>query len=226
MRRVAAPARKLVVVAGIPADESQSRLDQTEIAQPAIFALQVGLAALWRSWGIVPDAVIGHSVGEVAAAHVSGALSAERCGGGHLPPWAPHAAREQAKAKWPRSSFPRQKRSESVAEVSRPAGRRGCQQSDYNGSLRRFRCFERGHSILLEQRNVVSHMLPVNYAFHSPQMEPCRIELVHALKGLKARATSIPMISTVTGEVVQDGSLNATYWGRNVREPVRFADAV
>ena len=47
-----------------------------------------------------------------------------------------------------------------------------------------------------------------------------------ALKGLKARATSIPMISTVTGEVVQDGSLNATYWGRNVREPVRFADVI
>ena len=59
----------------LTADESQSRLDQTEIAQPAIFALQVGLAALWRSWGIVPDLVIGHSVGEVAAAHVSGALT-------------------------------------------------------------------------------------------------------------------------------------------------------
>ena len=61
----------------LAADESPSRLDQTEIAQPAIFALQVALAALWRSWGIVPDAVVGHSVGEVAAAHFSGALSLE-----------------------------------------------------------------------------------------------------------------------------------------------------
>ena len=61
----------------LAADESQSRLDETEFAQPAIFALQVALAALWRSWGIVPDAVVGHSVGEVAAAHVSGALSLE-----------------------------------------------------------------------------------------------------------------------------------------------------
>ncbi|MCA9960923.1 MAG: acyltransferase domain-containing protein, partial [Anaerolineales bacterium] len=51
------------------------RLDDTEIAQPAIFAVQVGLAALWRSWGMVPDAVVGHSVGEVAAAHVAGVLN-------------------------------------------------------------------------------------------------------------------------------------------------------
>ena len=56
----------------LAADESKSRLDRTEIAQPAIFALQVGLVALWRSWGIVPDLMIGHSVGEVAAAHLPG----------------------------------------------------------------------------------------------------------------------------------------------------------
>lgn len=57
------------------ADEASSRLDETEIAQPALFAIQVALVALWRSWGILPDAVVGHSVGEVAAAHVSGILS-------------------------------------------------------------------------------------------------------------------------------------------------------
>lgn len=59
----------------LTADASRSRSDQTEVAQPVIFALQVALAALWRSWGIEPDAVVGESVGEVAAAHVAGALS-------------------------------------------------------------------------------------------------------------------------------------------------------
>jgi malonyl CoA-acyl carrier protein transacylase len=78
----------------------------------------------------------------------------------------------------------------------------------------------------LQQRKVVCRILPVNYAFHSPQMEPCRVELVRALEGLNARATSIPMISTVTGERVQDRILDRIYWGRNVREPVRFADAI
>ena len=59
----------------VMADLANSRIDETEIAQPAIFAVQVALAALWRSWGVVPDAVAAHSVGEVAAAHVAGALS-------------------------------------------------------------------------------------------------------------------------------------------------------
>ena len=58
-------------------DESSSRLQETAIAQPAIFALQIGLASLWKSWGIEPDVVVGHSVGEVAAAHLAGALSLE-----------------------------------------------------------------------------------------------------------------------------------------------------
>src|SRR5581483_12208808 len=65
------------LLAELTASEAASRLHETEIAQPAIFALQVALAALWRSWGIVPDAVVGHSVGEIAAAQVAGALTLE-----------------------------------------------------------------------------------------------------------------------------------------------------
>ena len=61
----------------LKADETSSRMHRTEIAQPAIFALQVALAALWRSWGIEPAAIVGHSAGEVAAAHVAGALTLE-----------------------------------------------------------------------------------------------------------------------------------------------------
>src|SRR4029077_14749935 len=58
-------------------DPAHSRLNEVDVLQPALFALQVALAALWRSWGIEPDAVVGHSMGEVAAAHVAGALSLE-----------------------------------------------------------------------------------------------------------------------------------------------------
>ena len=55
----------------------RSRLDETEIFQPVLFAIQVALAALWRSWGIIPEAILGHSVGEIAAAHVAGAIKLE-----------------------------------------------------------------------------------------------------------------------------------------------------
>ncbi len=208
----------------LAADESQSRLDQTEIAQPAIFALQVGLAALWRSWGIVPDAVVGHSVGEVAAAHVSGALNLEDAltviyHRGRL------MERATGKGKMASVELPLAE-AESVLQnhtdrlaIAAINGPTTTVLSGESAAL---------EEVLqsLQQRKVMYRMLPVNYAFHSPQMEPHRFDLAQALEGLKARATAIPMISTVTGEIVQDGLLDARYWGRNVREPVRFADAI
>src|SRR6202040_1944098 len=65
------------VVAELLADQNHSRLSDIGVVQPAIFAVQVALAALWRSWGVEPEAVVGHSMGEAAAAHVAGALSLE-----------------------------------------------------------------------------------------------------------------------------------------------------
>ena len=73
----------------------RSRLDETEVAQPAIFALQVALAALWKSWGVNPDAVVGHSVGEIAALYVAGALDLARGGTHRLASRPDHAARDR-----------------------------------------------------------------------------------------------------------------------------------
>ena len=172
----------------LAADKSQSRLDQTEIAQPAIFALQVGLAELWRSWGIVPDAVVGHSVGEVAAAHVSGALSLEDAltvvyHRGCL------MGRETGKGK--------------MASVELPLAEAESVLQNYPDRLAIAAINSPTTTVLsgesaaleevlqsLQQRKVICRMLPVNYAFHSPQMEPHRVDLVLALEGVKAHATS------------------------------------
>ena len=205
-------------------DESKSRLDQTEIAQPAIFALQVGLAALWRSWGIVPDLVIGHSVGEVAAAHVSGALSLEDAvtviyHRGRLMQWG------TGKGKMASVELSEADASDLVVKYG---GRLGIAAVNSPTTTVISGEFDALKELLdvVETRNMASHLLPVNYAFHSPQMDPYQADLVRALKGLKAHAPSIPMISTVTGTIVADGVLDAVYWGRNIRDPVRFADAV
>jgi microcystin synthetase protein McyG len=205
-------------------NEANSRFGETQFAQPAIFALQVGLAALWRSWGIIPDAVVGHSVGEVAAAHVAGALTLQDAVAviyhrGRLMQQGTGKGKMvsvELSAAEARNVLLRYTDHLAVAAINSPITTVLSGESDALNEV--IQC--------LEARNVASHILPVNYAFHSPQMEPYRIDLVQALKGLKARATSIPMISTVKGEFVQDGSLNPSYWGRNVREPVRFADAI
>ena len=212
------------LLAELVAEESGSRLGQTEIAQPAIFALQVGLAALWQSWGIVPDAVLGHSVGEVAAAHVAGVLDLEDAlrvvyhrgrlmreatGQGRMAAVElPEAATAATIAPWADRV--------SVAAVNSPTQTVIAGAPDVVTAA----------LAALHAAGVRTHLLPVPYAFHSPQMEPFRSRLERALAGLAPRPAVIPLISTVTGRAAADGDYDAAYWGRNLRETVRFADAL
>jgi len=206
------------------AEEGRSRLDQTEVAQPAIFALQVGLAALWRSWGVVPEVVVGHSIGEVAAAHVAGILDLEDAvhvvvqrgrlmqratGGGRMASVA--LGLDEA-----RRAMAGLEDRVSVAAMNAPAS------TVLSGETASLEALLEG----LRTRGVDVRMLRVNYAFHSPQMEPVRAELVAALRGIEPRRGSVPMISTVTGQAVEGPELDASYWGRNIRAPVAFAAAV
>lgn len=207
------------------ANPAQSRLDDTEIAQPAIFALQVALVALCRSWGIEPEAVVGHSVGEVAAAYVAGVFTM------------PEAVRiifHRGRLMQPATGLGKmaviglsQAETEallvdhsssqlSVAAVNSPTA------TVLSGDVAGLR------EVLqtVEARGVFNRMLPGNYAFHSPQMEPFQHELVQALAGLNPRPAAIPIYSTVTGTRSQPGEMDAAYWGHNMREPVRFAEAI
>lgn len=206
------------------ADASRSRLDETEVAQPALFALQVALAALWRSWGIVPDAVVGHSLGEVAAAHVAGALSLEEA---------------------VRVSFHRGR----LMQRATGLGKMATVELSLDEARRVLVGYEDRLSIAainsptftvlsgepaaldevlgaLQQKTIFCRVLRVNCASHSPQMEPLQEELLQALKDIEPRAASLPIFSTVTGEVGDGRDFGAAYWARNIREPVRFAAAV
>jgi acyl transferase domain-containing protein len=210
----------------LKADASQSRLHETEIAQPAIFALQVALAQLWRSWGIEPNAVVGHSLGEVAAAHIAGVLSLEDavqliCDRGRLMQRATGngkmAAVELSAAETERLLRGYEDRL-AIAAINSPTS------TVVSGEPAALESFLQ--ALQQEQPDVFCKVLPVNYAFHSPQMTPLAAELVQKLRQLQPLPGTIPIFSTVTGQVSNGGDFNAAYWGCNVEQPVRFATAI
>ena len=208
----------------LAACEERSRVDQTEVAQPALFALQVGLAALWKSWGIAPEGIVGHSVGEIAALHVAGALTladAVRV------VW--HRARIMQQATGLGSMASVGLTAAQASELVRPYGERlsvaainAPRSAVLSGEP------ESLTKVLadLAARGVSHRLLPVRYAFHSAQMAPFQQRLAHELAGLRTGQPELPVYSTVTGGLASDVRVDAAYFGRNVREPVRFADAI
>lgn len=215
---------KFSVLEELQKPEGLSLLDATEIAQPAIFALQTGLFELFKSWGITPNAVIGHSVGEVSAAYASGALSLEDAvrlivlrgrilqkstGLGKMV-W---VAMPAVEAQQVIAGF---ENTVSIAAVNDPSS---VVLSGENHALD-------GLIATLEKRGIATRPLRVNYAFHSPQMDPLAQELVTSLQRLVTQSTNIRMYSTVTGALVDGPSLDVAYWGRNVRATVNLAKAV
>ncbi len=205
-------------------DESSTRLSETEIAQPAIFALQMALFELWKSRGVTPQAVVGHSVGEVAAACAAGVLSLEEAATVIF-----YRARCMQKA----TGLGK------MAAVELPAEKLQPEIKGYEGRLEIGAINGPGSCVLsgdeqalnevlarLQARSVYVKLLPVNYAFHSPQMEPFKTELAGLISGLNPRPAEIPIYSTVTGKAAAVGDFDARYWGRNIREAVSFSPAI
>ncbi|MGE0158272.1 MAG: SDR family NAD(P)-dependent oxidoreductase [Gemmatimonadales bacterium] len=206
------------------APESASRLGETAIAQPAIFSVQVALAALWRSWGIAPAAVVGHSVGEVAALHVAGVLSLEDAIGvvvrrGRIMQDATGLGRMASvgitRGEAAELIHPYGDRL-SVAAINAP---RSIVLSGETAALQEALA-------ALAERGVTHRLLPVNYAFHSAQMAPFQERLVRELRSIRPAQPRIAVYSTVTGGRADGDLFDAAYFGRNVREPVDLASAV
>ncbi|WP_254406740.1 type I polyketide synthase, partial [Streptomyces sp. AC627_RSS907] len=194
-----------------------ARLEETGWAQPAIFALEVALLALVRSWGLEPDVVAGHSVGEVTAAYAAGVLSLADAAalvaargrlmqglpsGGVM--WAVGASEAEVREAFPGLDIAAVNGPSSVvvsglaADVGRVAGR-GWKTS----------------------------RLRTSHAFHSRLMEPMLEEFARVVRGLRFSEPVVQAVSTVTGALVTAGQWSdPEYWVRQVREPVRFADAM
>ncbi len=207
----------------LKADAATTRLDQTVIAQPAIFAIQVALAAMWRSLGVEPAAVVGHSVGEIAAAHVAGALSLAEAARIVV-----HRGRVMQRATGAgRMAVVELPFDEASREIALHAGRLCVAAINTEGSVVLSGDTEALNEVLgrLRDRGIFTRDLGVSYAFHSHHMDPLQAELEAALGRITAGPTSTPMISTVTGALLDGRDLDAAYWVANMRRPVHFAAA-
>jgi acyl transferase domain-containing protein/acyl carrier protein len=203
--------------------EGAPSLERVEVLQPALFAVMVSLAELWRSYGVDPDLVIGHSQGEIAAAAVARALSLE------------DAARVSAL------------RAQALAKL---AGRGGMvavslPHKDLDGLLAQLEgevslaAVNGPASIVLsgspnalqgllehcQASEIRAKKIAVDYASHSAQVEAIREELIEALAPITPTNSEIPLYSTLTGEQIDTTKLDGQYWYRSLRESVRFEQA-
>jgi acyl transferase domain-containing protein/acyl carrier protein len=203
---------------------SQSRLSEIDILQPALFAIQVALAALWRSWGIEPHAVVGHSMGEVAAAHVAGALSLDDavrviCSRSRL---VKPAIGRGAMAAVDLSIADARRAIAGYEDRVSIAVSNGPTSTVLSGDPAALEAIV----ARLQSRDIFGRMIKVDFAAHSPDMEPLRADLKLALEGIQPQPPSVPLYSTVTGRDAEDLTLDPDYWSRNLREPVLFSAAV
>ena len=212
------------LVAELEAGPEISRLREIDVVQPTLFAVEVALAALWRSWGVVPDAVIGHSMGEVAAAHVAGALSLEDAtrvicrrsrllrgisGRGAM-------AVVELSVEETAAALAGHEEKLSVAVSNGP---RSTVISGDPGAIEEV-------LTALRARDVFCRPVKVDVASHSPQVDALRSALLGDLAGVRPKAAQLPIYSTVTASVRPGEGFDAEYWVRNLREPVRFFDAL
>ncbi|GLZ36478.1 type I polyketide synthase [Actinokineospora sp. NBRC 105648] len=199
-------------------------LDQTGNAQPALFALQVALFRLLESWGLAPDVLVGHSIGELAAAHVAGILSLDDA-------CVLVSARARLMQALPAGGA-------MVAVASDPGGDRailvggdeiqlpeGVDLAAVNGPGAIVLSGDEEPLVLLSDQlraqGIKVKRLTVSHAFHSHRMEPVLAEFAQVAEGLDYREPVIRLVPTAPGDPA-----TADYWVRQVREPVQFADAV
>ncbi|EUA35948.1 phenolphthiocerol synthesis polyketide synthase type I Pks15/1 [Mycobacterium avium subsp. avium 2285 (R)] len=201
--------------------DDENVLNSTEFAQPALFAVEVALFRLLESWGVRPDFVMGHSIGELSAAHVAGVLSLQNAAvlvaaRGRFMQALPEGGAMIAVQATEAQVRPLLGPDVGIAAVNGPAA--VVISGDHDAAVaiaERLRA--EGHRV---------HRLSVSHAFHSPLMEPMIDEFGTVAAGLAIDKPVIPIISNLTGQPAADDFGSPEYWKCHVRDAVRFADSV
>ncbi|MGB3199832.1 MAG: type I polyketide synthase, partial [Nodosilinea sp.] len=199
--------------------------NQPLLVQPLLFAVEYALASLWQDWGIKPDAVLGHSLGEYVAACVAGVLSLED----GLTLLVKRAQLMETLAE-----------PGTMAAVLADPTTVAAAIADYPDSLSLAALNGPNNSVIagrrqdleqvldqLKAQGISSKFLDVSHGFHSPLLEPILDELEATARGMAVQSPQIPLVSNLTGQMVEaDGAMDARYWRRHTREPVQFAEAI
>lgn len=212
------------ILAEMQKDEADSQMHKTTIAQPANFVIQAALTRLWEYWGVTPDCVIGHSVGEVTSTYIAGAITLDDA---------------------VLISCERSKQQQRCANMGGAMLAIGLAEQDALKLIEPFSQVavaainsfsavtlagdETELKIIAEDltaKGIFNRFLKVDIAYHSSQMDPILADLSAALASIKPGATGLPLFSTVTGELITGEEIDAEYWCKNVRQSVRFAHGI
>jgi acyl transferase domain-containing protein len=211
-----------------PGPDSRFERGDIEVVQTSIFAMQVALADAWKSWGITPYAVVGHSMGEVAAAYVAGALDL------------PEALRVTVhRSRLLQRALDESSRDGAMAAVriSAERAKQLIEESGHGVSIAvhnspKYTVLAGKADVLkdllkrLREQKIGGRLMSVPGAAHTPELEPTRWKLEAALAGLQPRTASVPFYSAIAGARIDGERLDAAYWGSSVCRPVQFAPAI
>ncbi len=203
---------------------SDSGLEYTEVAQPLLFAIQVGIVDLLKSMGIFPGFVLGHSVGEIAAAYVAGALNLD----------------DAVKVIFYRSSAQGKTKGQGRMAAVRLSVEDITPFLENHGNDLEIAAINSPNSVtvsgsteairvlidVLQEQSVTCRELDIDYAFHSNIMDSIKNYVYENLQDIKPKENSIDFISTISGKSVKGSTLNAEYWWENIRHPVEFEAAI